>query len=125
MLGETVRGNARGLSVCVILYLLWLGVPLEVSAAQDIDGVIASAAESGTFAGVVLVRYRDGSELFRSVGDAVREFRVPHRRDTRFKFHSLMKPLTSVAIYSAIADELVDDEVGCRCILVEGCASGL
>jgi CubicO group peptidase (beta-lactamase class C family) len=115
MLGEDVRKTMRRLGVCSLFYLLWLGAPLEMCLAQDIDDVIAAAAESGTFAGVVLVRYQDGSEVFRSVGDAVREFGVPHQRDTRFKFHSLTKPLTSVALYSAIADGFIDDEASiCR-----------
>lgn len=106
MLGRRDRSTQR-LSVCLLVGSLWLGASTRICAAQGLDAVITAAAESGLFAGVVLVKYPDNSEFFRPIGDAVREFAVPHRRDTRFKFHSLTKPLTSVALYSAVADGLV------------------
>jgi D-alanyl-D-alanine carboxypeptidase len=115
MIRKSLAGNVGRLSTCLAVGLLWVGATCYVCAAQDLNDVIATAAESGTFAGVVLVQYRDGSEFFRAVGDAVREFEVPHRRDTRFKFHSLTKPLTSAALYSAVADGLIDSEASiCR-----------
>ena len=121
------HGVAKASVACLsapllLLVPLWLGGPIEVRAAQTLDEVITAAAGSGAFAGVVLVRYGDGTEYVRAVGDAVRELDVPHRRDTRFKLHSLTKPITSVAFYSAVADGLVDDAASI-CTYLEPCPS--
>jgi CubicO group peptidase (beta-lactamase class C family) len=85
-----------------------LGGATPALTAQTVPEVVTAAAEARAFAGVVLVRYRDGAETFVSVGDAVREFAVPHGRDTRFKWHSLSKSVTSVAAHAAAASGALD-----------------
>jgi CubicO group peptidase (beta-lactamase class C family) len=102
-----VKAGASGRRAAASALLLaagWAGA----ASAQSVDEVIAVHADSATFTGVVLIRDGNGAETFRAVGSAVREFAVPHRRDTRFKWHSLTKPITSVAVHAAAARGQLD-----------------
>ena len=103
-------------ALLVVLPLALIGTsPVFGQDVSDFDRVVTNAFDQGRFAGVVLVQ-TGGSDLYsRAVGDAVREFGVPHDRWTRFKFHSLTKPIVSAALYSLVMEGLIElDESICR-----------
>ena len=82
--------------------LLALGAAPLAAQARPLDGALraalAPAARVTEFSGTVLIRRRDREVGAASFGDAIREFGVPNRRDTRFMIGSIGKQFTAAAV---------------------------
>lgn len=94
-----------GQLAAIMLFVWTLGcASTDRESRSPYDEAVQAFVADGTFSGVVLVE-RAGEELFRShYGTANKELDVPFTRGTRFRFHSLTKPLLSAAVLAAVAE---------------------
>ena len=84
--------------------------------------VVVPFVEDETFSGVILVK-RNENVLFQArYGEANKELAVPFEWETRFRFHSLTKPLLSTAVLSAVADGKLTLD-GAICDALDPCPS--
>ena len=95
--GRTISGMERALG---ILLLAGAGQAQDEAAVDfaPLDAALGARAAEGRFAGVVAVG-RAGEVLHvGAFGEASVELGVPHAADTRFKLHSLSKPLLATLV---------------------------
>ena len=90
---------------------------------KELDRHFESALAEGHFSGNVLIAEGDEVVFENSYGYAVEEFGIPMGSDTRFKLHSLTKPITSVAVMTAVREGKLglEDSV---CQYLDVCADG-
>ncbi len=72
-----------------------------------IDAALELRATEGRFAGVVVVAKGGESLYSRAFGEASVELAVPHSIETRFKLHSLSKPLLATVVLRSVDAEKV------------------
>ncbi|MHB1949376.1 MAG: serine hydrolase domain-containing protein [Gammaproteobacteria bacterium] len=70
---------------------------------ESVDAVVNKAIQEKQLVGAVILIYQDGKEIYRAAhGLRDRENNIPMTDDTIFRFASLSKPITSVAVLKLI-----------------------
>lgn len=89
--------------VSLIINFILISCAIAASLKEDVDAVVDQAIQEKRIVGAVILVYQDGKEIYRGArGYRDRENNIPMTDDTIFRFSSLTKPITTIAVLKLI-----------------------
>lgn len=86
-----------------IICLMYFSCVNALSLRTDIDAIVTQAIQEKRIVGAVVLIYQDGKPIYRSAsGFSDRENSIPMTDDTIFRFSSLSKAITTIAVLKLI-----------------------